>query len=257
MTLDSYWKILRSQQIREQDLPLNALDYHLPFLRRLDEVENSSVALYDAFTGGFRFIGKRLRFLEGDRDEAFRRGSEYFFERIHAEDLPIFLDRSMQMWNFLLRQTPEHRKDYKLVLDYRIDQGNGIFLKMVQQTIVLELDRRGNIWLLLVVNDPVPRGTAGQFPQAAIVHLPTGREQRIRDYSWMESEADVSAAVPLSRREVEILKLVADGLASKEIAWHLNISINTVNNHRQRILRKTSTRNSPEAITYASERGLI
>ena len=51
--------------------------------------------------------------------------------------------------------------------------------------------------------------------------------------------------------------LVAVGLASREIADRLSISVATVNNHRQHILEKTGARNSAEAVRYASGLGLL
>jgi len=53
------------------------------------------------------------------------------------------------------------------------------------------------------------------------------------------------------------LGLVASGLASKEIADSLFISVATVNNHRQRILEKLGTRSSAEAVRYAAALGLV
>lgn len=61
----------------------------------------------------------------------------------------------------------------------------------------------------------------------------------------------------LSKREQEVLRLVKDGLPSKEIAEKLFISIHTVNTHRQRILEKLNVTNSYEAIQYASGLGLL
>ncbi len=255
--LGEYRKTLGAQRLREEDLPIGALDYHLPFLDRLDAVEESSVALYDTFLGGYRFLENRLRFVDGDAEEARRRGPEYFFERMHPDDLPRFLERSIRLWRFLLHQPPSARKEYKLVLDYRIDRGGGSYLRMVQQAVVLELDRRGNVWLVLVINDPLRKGDVSQSSRASIVHLPTGRRVTVGGNRNPESLEDEEQPLPLSPREVEILELLADGLASKEIAWRLEISVNTVNNHRQRILRKTGARNSTEAVSYASGLGLI
>lgn len=51
----------------------------------------------------------------------------------------------------------------------------------------------------------------------------------------------------LSPRELEILKYVGDGYASKEIADLLSISINTVSRHRQNILEKLKVKNSTQA----------
>ena len=52
----------------------------------------------------------------------------------------------------------------------------------------------------------------------------------------------------LTKREMEILKLIRQGLLSKEIADQLNISIYTVNNHRKNILTKLKANNILEAI---------
>lgn len=51
----------------------------------------------------------------------------------------------------------------------------------------------------------------------------------------------------LSPREMEVLKFVGEGYASKEIAGLLSISINTVNRHRQNILEKLKVKNSVQA----------
>jgi DNA-binding CsgD family transcriptional regulator len=61
----------------------------------------------------------------------------------------------------------------------------------------------------------------------------------------------------LSKRENEILGLLAGGLSSKQIASAMQISINTVNNHRKSMLQKTSSRSSSELISYATKHGLV
>lgn len=61
----------------------------------------------------------------------------------------------------------------------------------------------------------------------------------------------------LSDREKTVLQLVRDGKLSKEISDCLEISIFTVNTHRQRILKKLNANNTAEAILYASRLGLL
>lgn len=51
----------------------------------------------------------------------------------------------------------------------------------------------------------------------------------------------------LSGRELEVLKYIGEGYASKEIAEFLSISINTVSRHRQNILEKLKVKNSVQA----------
>lgn len=61
----------------------------------------------------------------------------------------------------------------------------------------------------------------------------------------------------LTKREKEILNLLATGLISKQIADRLYISINTVNTHRQRIIEKLDLTNTAEAVNYSMSGGLL
>lgn len=62
---------------------------------------------------------------------------------------------------------------------------------------------------------------------------------------------------PLTKREMEILKLICDGLSSKDICEKLFISINTVETHRKRILLKLNVKNSVGVVKYALENHII
>ncbi len=61
----------------------------------------------------------------------------------------------------------------------------------------------------------------------------------------------------LSEREVDVLKLLASGLANKEIADKLNISINTVITHRKNISQKTGIKSVSGLTIYAVVQKLI
>lgn len=61
----------------------------------------------------------------------------------------------------------------------------------------------------------------------------------------------------LSPRETEVLELVAEGLANKEIAATLSISENTVKTHVRHILDKLGLRSRTEAAAYAVHQGLV
>jgi DNA-binding NarL/FixJ family response regulator len=62
---------------------------------------------------------------------------------------------------------------------------------------------------------------------------------------------------PLTPRELEILKLIAEAHTSKEIAEMLFISVKTVERHRANILEKLGMRDRVELTRYAIRRGLI
>jgi DNA-binding NarL/FixJ family response regulator len=61
----------------------------------------------------------------------------------------------------------------------------------------------------------------------------------------------------LTDREREILQLIAEGRANKEVASLLNISLTTVETHRTHILQKLDLHSVPELILYAIRKGII
>lgn len=61
----------------------------------------------------------------------------------------------------------------------------------------------------------------------------------------------------LSKREREVLQLLARGNTSKGIALELNVGIKTVETHRAKILKKLGVSNSAAAITLAHQHGLL
>jgi len=69
--------------------------------------------------------------------------------------------------------------------------------------------------------------------------------------------ADSSGEVPLAPRELEVLRLMADGLSNSEIAAAMVISQETVKTYVSRILTKLDLRDRVQAVIYAYRRGLV
>lgn len=61
----------------------------------------------------------------------------------------------------------------------------------------------------------------------------------------------------LTKRETEIVRLVADGYKNREVAEKLDISVKTVETHRANIMNKLALRNLAELIRYAIQKGLV
>ncbi|PJJ48799.1 response regulator [Hymenobacter chitinivorans] len=61
----------------------------------------------------------------------------------------------------------------------------------------------------------------------------------------------------LSKRELEVLQLIAEGLTNAEIADKLFTSKRTIETHRQNIIEKTQTKNTAALIRYAARSGLL
>jgi DNA-binding NarL/FixJ family response regulator len=79
----------------------------------------------------------------------------------------------------------------------------------------------------------------------------------IRDYLERARTGESAPTDPLTPREQEVVKLIAEGHTSDEIAETLVISKKTVERHRANVLEKLGMRNRVELTRYAIRRGLV
>ncbi|MFC7494212.1 MULTISPECIES: response regulator [unclassified Nocardioides] len=79
----------------------------------------------------------------------------------------------------------------------------------------------------------------------------------VRDYLDRMHRGERVPETVLTEREDEVLKLIAEGSSSKEIARALTISIKTVERHRANILAKLGMRDRTQLTRYAIRAGLI
>jgi DNA-binding NarL/FixJ family response regulator len=79
----------------------------------------------------------------------------------------------------------------------------------------------------------------------------------VRDYLERARRGEATREDPLSPRELEVVKLVAEAHTNEEIAETLVISKKTVERHRANILEKLGMRDRVELTRYAIRRGLV
>jgi DNA-binding NarL/FixJ family response regulator len=83
------------------------------------------------------------------------------------------------------------------------------------------------------------------------------RVDDLREKSIGRGKRPRKGAVQLSSREVEVLQLIAEGLANKETAAQLGISIKTVEKHRQNLMSKLGIHDTAGLTRYAIAAGII
>ena len=127
-----------------------------------------------------------------------------------------------------------------------------------------------------VVTEMIEAGAAGYVREDAsvdefreVVRLAARGEARVAPqiasslFSRLAALASVLRAderaknVKLTPRELEILRLVAEGLTNKEIAARLHVEQQTVKNHMHNILERLSLRRRQQAVQYAWEAGML
>jgi DNA-binding NarL/FixJ family response regulator len=93
------------------------------------------------------------------------------------------------------------------------------------------------------------RGEAFLYPPAVAT--------LVRDYLEATRLGEAPPEDPLTARELEVVKLIAEGHTSDEIAAALVLSKKTVERHRANVLGKLGMRNRVELTRYAIRRGLV
>jgi DNA-binding CsgD family transcriptional regulator len=124
-------------------------------------------------------------------------------------------------------------------------------MRFIHQFLVLEQDRFGKSWLALIVTDLIAERATNDKPQRRMINIKTGK------LYLFNNDDEFNSGTLLTKRETQILGLIAQGMDSQEISKRLFISFNTVNNHRQNILIKTRSENSTQALLYAKRIGIV
>lgn len=96
----------------------------------------------------------------------------------------------------------------------------------------------------------------------AITKVASGQQYFSTDVtlSLLDKNASVSASkleIDLTNRELEILKLIADGFSNKEIGEQLFISHRTVDTHRTNLMKKLNVNNIAGLVSFAIKNGLV
>ncbi len=172
-----------------------------------------------------------------------------------------------------VEQTRAVRPDL-ILMDIRMPQGNGI---EATQRISEEFPKTKTV-ILSISNDDndlfqaIEAGARGYLqkdlePQklvdmvrgvfkgeAPISKMATGRI--MREFA-RRAGGNRPSLKDLSRRELQILRLMAEGCSNKEVAQTLGIALHTVKNHIHNILEKLQTDNRMKAVVFAVREGFL
>jgi DNA-binding CsgD family transcriptional regulator len=220
--------------------------------RNMSEIENRAISLYDINTKKFLLkVDKHIELLGySAKDMIDISNIDNYHNMIHSNDLAFLFDSEIKMYQYLNPIKGNEKKDFKLIYDYRVRCKNGEYIRFLHQLMIYEVDRQYNSWIMLIISDVLSLFAEDEKPRRMVINIKTKKVHLFNDEIGIKSYL-------ITARETEVLNLLSQGLDSTEIASKLNISLSTVNNHRQHILQKTSTRNSVQAATYLKCIGLL
>ncbi len=217
-------------------------------ISQLAEIEHSAYAVFDMHKCNYLLQSEEQKKIFGNNNNI---SIKDHYQSIHPDDLPFVLETDKMVYDFYSEHNTVQKKDYKLVYNFRTRTSEGNFKHFMHQCVILELDKNGKAWLSLVISHLLPDEEKDTKTQRRFYHMKTGK---LFLFTKMDN---YSSAINLTKREMEILKYISMGYDSINIADKLNISINTVNNHRQNIIRKTQSDNTTQALLYCQRLGII
>lgn len=210
--------------------------------------------IFDLRSLQFDFVSKNTEEVLGYAPELFKeKGLDFCNQIKHPEDLSRSWKLLKQVWDYIIAVPPADREHYKFNYDYRILKPNGEEVGILEQNAVLQQDSKGNITHILGICNDI---TNWKKTDKQVASITTDLHDNIT-FLIPDDNSLLQSQTILSKRELEIVRLLAQGLSSKSIADRLFISVHTVNTHRQNIIQKTGTKNTGELINFATCHGLI
>lgn len=197
------------------------------------------------------FISDSVRGVLGYPPEHFT--GPFFLDMIHPEDLPTFFDFESEVVDFKMKLPPEKLMKYKSRYNYRIRKKDGSYLRILQQSVTVQTDEDGAVLRNLVVHTDITDLKKDNAMSLAFIGL--DGEPSFLDVQPKQRTVPVKEV--LSRREKEILALLAQSKSSNEIAELLFISPATVSTHRKNMHAKTGTHTVVDLVLKAMENGWV
>lgn len=243
------------QHFDHNRLPLHTVEECRQLIRSLTGVNNGCAVLSDlAANRSYFSIGTFGDFLGLSPEDLSQEviaslDEDCIYRHIHPEDLVNKRMLELKFFRFLCKLPIGERLKYRSNCLIRMMNSNGEHKYIANQTQILRNSPCGNMWLALCQYDLSPEQRQQTDINSRITNNETGEVITI----YLSEERSSI----LSSREKEILLLIKKGFLSKEISGKLDISIHTVNRHRQNILLKLSVDNSLEAVHTAEIMKLI
>ena len=202
---------------------------YIPHLKILEEAGSFAVFLLDRL-GRYYYVTEYVEDIDTPQ--------ELDIEKlVHPDDLEVVRRIDKKVWEFLDTLPEKEKLTYKYIYEMRVlDRGK--YVRMIYQMRILAF--KDDNFLGMGMIDLAPEQSANTSVRFQIKNCLT---DEIVPFA-IESATDTL----LTPREREILALAKEGMFSKEISEKLNISVHTVNRHRQNILEKLQVDNMIEAI---------
>ena len=239
---------------RADDVPPRYSSWVMPYLCHRLDIGPSFYFIYHYQQGRYVYVEKQVQaILQYPASALMSNSADFFLSRMHPEDVPQHA-QVMQRWHSFYFSLPlPDRHYYSTSFDYRLRKKNGIYVRLLQQLVRMEYDAQGNVLYSLEKCTNISHWQKNSDMVLSVIGPPS-RKHLI--YYPDRSLPDASR-LRFTRTETRIIKLLAQGFSSQEIAQQLTISLNTVNTHRRNMHRKAGVKSATLLVKIAKDQGLL
>jgi DNA-binding CsgD family transcriptional regulator len=175
---------------------------------------------------------------------------------IHPDDMDFVSKAENKALNYIYEVLgPDKFLQYKCSYNFRFKTPDGSYRLYNHQSLILTLDENNNFIKSLNIHTDISHITSHNNYKLSLIGLMG--EPSFLNIDVMGQDNTQRDEKAFSKRELEIIRLIAEGRSSKEIAQKLHISIDTVKTHRKRILEKTNCANAAELIAISVSKGWV
>lgn len=226
----------------------DALEVELELYKKLLDIVQVGPSYYFIFNPSIQkieFTSEAVENVLGQTPTMFT--LEYFLNNIHPDDLNRMADFETAVVAFKKKLPPEKLMKYKSRYNYRLRTKKDVYLHILQQSVTIQVDEEGKILRNLVFHTDITEITDFKEMKLSFIGL-----ENEPSFEGIQPLIKFSKSKELfSKREIEILRFVVQGLTSELIAKKLDRSIHTIRNHRKNILEKSKCENVQELLVKA------
>ena len=244
-------KCLTHRASRGDDILLREVFLPNRTLKELNTIGQAYYTVFDYVHFRFVYLEDTFEQITGYPSDAMLSESlGFIMAHLHPDDkLPVF--KVMSRLNRYLVQMPLTNDQLPHIsYCYRVKSRYGGYVRILHEWMRLIRDSHGKLMYCLERCTDISHW---QSDNRVTLSINTPRGQTNLVYTPVESGRKVG----LTLSERNVIRLLARGLSSKQIASEFGISFNTVNTYRRNMLKKSAVKNSAELVQLAYEQGII
>ncbi len=223
-----------------------------PILNKIQVFAKQSVRILDNAKLRYLYVSESNYELTGYTKEEIMNGGLWLtYRRVHPMDMLKFARVVLKVKNTYRKLNMEERLSARFAFDCRFKCKDGTYKQILQNVHALSISPKGDPYILLFATTDITayKNTEGMNYSYEIMR--DGRFVTLLEGTMHPED------MPLSPRELEVLRLTAQGHSEKIIGDMLFLSVETVKTHRRNMLQKSNAKNSIELVKTAIANGWI